>query len=149
MGDPVAVAALRELGHNALGMLITMAILAFRHGFVFVLMTECAGKCSVFRLRRRQEAVGILVAGCAHFVRCLGSIGNVLGHMRLMALQAVRYRHIRGMGFMALRACRYFSVNFIVTGGAEQGGVFALILSQLFYLRRVAGKAWLRQVSGE
>ncbi len=50
MGDAMALAAFRELRHNALGMLFTVAILAFRHGFVFVLMAECAGKRSVLCL---------------------------------------------------------------------------------------------------
>ena len=69
MGNPVTITASRELGHNALRMLLTMTILTFRHGLVFVLVTECAGEGSMFRLRCGQKVVSIFVAGCAQFVR--------------------------------------------------------------------------------
>ena len=149
MGDPVTIAAFRELCHNALWMFITVAILAFGHGLVFVLMTECAVECSMLRFRRCQKVVGILVAGRAQFIVRILRIGNILGHMGLMALQTVSRHHIGGMGLVALRACRYLAVNVSVTGGAVQSGVFALILPKLLDLRSVARKTGLCQIFGE
>ena len=67
VGDAVAFAAFRELGHNACRMFFTMAILALRHHLVLFLMTESAGQVFVLDLAGAQHAQNTAVARSAVF----------------------------------------------------------------------------------
>ncbi len=144
MRNLVAISALREFGHDACRMLVSMAILAFRDHFVFFLMTVRALQRAVLCLRRGEEAVCISVARGAVFGFRISRIRHNPGHMRLMALLTISRGHIGGVGFVTLRAVRHFTVN-AMAGGAVLSRMFTLIFTQLLYLRRMTGKTGVRQ----
>ncbi len=135
----VALEALRELGHDACGVLVAMAILTLGDHLVLVLMTEGAIERAMLRLGSREECGGLFVACRAELGVGVRRIGHDLGHVRLVAFFAVSRRDVGGMGLVALGACGLLPVD-IVAVRAVLAGMLADVLAELLDLRRMARK---------
>jgi len=121
-------------------MLVAMALLALGHCLVLLLMAERTYKSVVLSLGSGQKFVCGLMTGGAEFGWRICGVGYYCRHVRLVARLAVLHGHLCGMGLVALRTWGNFAVN-AMAGRAEERGVFALIITKLFNLRYVAGKA--------
>jgi len=111
MGDAVAVRAFRELAHDAGGMRNAVAILAFRHHLVLLLVTGYAQECLVLGFAGNEQAVCFCVTGSTLLGWGVGCIGDGFWHVSLMALLAVARALVRCVGFMALGTLRNLAVN--------------------------------------
>lgn len=85
------------------------------------------------------------MAGGAHLVGGIGSVGDSGRHMSLMAALALSSGHLRAVRFMALCALWHFAMN-VVTETAGQSRVLALNLSQLDDLLGVTGEALVSDI---
>lgn len=111
MRDAMAVAAFRELAHDAGCVRYAVAILALRYHLVFFLVTGNAEQGFVLGLAGYEHVVCFCVAGCTLLGRCICRIGNGFRHMCLMALLAVAGALIRRVSLVALCTLRDFAVN--------------------------------------
>lgn len=119
MRDIVTISASREFGHDTCGMLLSMAILAFRDHLVLFLMTGCARQGCVLCLGLLEEIICFTMACRAVYGSRVRRIRHDLGHMRFMALLTVSRCHFGGMGLVALRTFRRLTVNAMACGAVE------------------------------
>ena len=136
----MAIAASRELCHDAGRMLLAVTIFAVRHHLVLFLMAECAAEGAVNCLRCREQLELFAVACRAVLGVGIGSVGDFRGHVHFMAFIAVGRGYSGGMGFVALSASRLLAMN-IMAGAAAQGRMLALVFRKLFILVCMAGQA--------
>jgi hypothetical protein len=101
-------------------------------------MAGCACNGSMLCLARTQEVKGVLMACAAAYRRGIGGIGHHLGLVRPVAVPAVGGGHLCRVRLVALGALGELAVD-TVTGRTADGAVLALVVLQLFGLRRVAG----------
>ena len=86
MGNTMTLTALRELlVHCGWMRILTVAILAARYGFMFVLMTLGTFKLTMFELAGLKGVVGVIMAGRTVLGRSFGRVGDLKGHMRPVA----------------------------------------------------------------
>src|SRR5512138_456376 len=78
MGDAVAVAAFRELGHDAGCVRYAVAVLALGYHLVFFLVAGYTEQRLVLGFAGGQEVERLAVAGSALLGRCVATVGNVL-----------------------------------------------------------------------
>jgi len=142
----MAVTTFREFGHHACGMGSTMAVLALGDRLMHCLMAERTGECLMLGAASREQREGIRVARAAVFGRDVSCIGHSLRHVCLVAFLAIRNSHIGRVGFVALHACRYLSVN-VMTGGAVERSMFALLVPELGDLLGMAGQTWVGDIA--
>jgi len=90
MRDAVAVAAFRELAHDACGVRHAVAILALGHHLVLLLVTGYAEQGFVLSLAGNEHVVCFGMAGSALLGRCVGSVHDILRLVSLVALCALR-----------------------------------------------------------
>ena len=141
----MALAAFRELCHDAGRMGCAMAVLAFGHHLVLFLMAECACEVLVLGLAGAQKVKSLAVACAAVFRRGVRSIGHNRRHMRLVAFFAVNGSHFSRVRFVALGALRDLAVD-VMALGAVKGGMLALEFPELLNLLRMAGETGVRNV---
>ena len=148
MGDAVAVAAFRELGHDAGCVRYTVAVLTLRHHLVFFLVTGYAEEGLMFCLAGNNHVVSFCVTGSALFGWSICSINNSFRHVSLVALLAVAGTLIGRVSLVALSALWDLAVN-IVAERAGELGVLARVCLQLGNLRGVTGEARISNVTAE
>jgi len=113
MGNAMAIRAFRELAHDSCGMRNTVAVLTFRHHFVFFLVTGYAKKCLMLGFAGCEQAVCLCVTGCALLGRCVSCIGDHFRHVSLMALLAVASILLSRVRLMALGTLRNLAVYIV------------------------------------
>ncbi len=113
MGDTVAVAAFRELGHDSGCVRYTVAVLALRHHLMFFLVTGYAEKGLMFCLAGNNHFVSFCVTGSALFGWSICSINNNFRHVSLVALLAVAGTLIGRVRLVALSALWNLAVNIV------------------------------------
>jgi hypothetical protein len=148
MCDAVTVAAFRELAHDAGCVRHAVAILAFRHHLVLLLVTGYAEQGFVLGLAGDEHVVCFCVAGRALLGRCVSSVHDILRLVSLVALLAVAGALVSRVSLVALRALRNLAVD-IVAERAGELGVLARICLQLCDLRGVAGEARISDITTE
>lgn len=95
-----------------------------------------------------QQFEGFFVTRAAQFRWSFCTICDDERHVCLVTLLAVRLTHLSGVRLMASGAIGNLAMD-IVTEGASESGVFALVLAQFLNLRSVAGEAWVGYVVTE
>src|SRR6185369_8893546 len=113
MGDAVAVAAFRELGHDAGCVRYAVAILTLRHHLVLLLVTGYAEQRLVLCLAGNEHVVCFCVAGCALLGRCIRSVHDVLRLVSLVALLAVAGALVSSVSLVALGTLRNLAVDIV------------------------------------
>lgn len=148
MGDVVALAALGEARHHGNRMRYTVTALAGRHCFMFVFVTGYTGNSFVFCLRLAVQLRCLFVAGSAHLVGCVGSIGYSSRHVSLMTTLAVGSTHVGTVWLMALGTERNLAMD-VMAETAGKLGVLAWHLLQLDNLLTMAGETLICNVVGQ
>jgi len=113
MGNAVAVAAFRELGHDAGCVRYTVAVLTLRHHLVFFLVTGYAEEGLMFCLAGNKHVESLGVTGSALLGWCIGAVDNSFRHVSLVALLAVAGTLIGRVSLVALGALWNFAVNIV------------------------------------
>lgn len=148
VGDAMAVAAFRELGHDSGCVRHAVAVLALGNHLVFFLVAGHAEQCLMLGLAGNEEIECLAVAGSALLGRRIGTVSNVLWLVSLVTLFAVARALISRVRLVTLGTLRNFAVN-VVTEGAGEFAVLARICLQLGNLRSVAGEARIGYITAE
>lgn len=109
----MAVRAFRELTHDPCGMRYTVAVLTFRHHFVFLLVTGYTEKRFVLGFAGNELVKCLAVTGSALLGRCVSCIGDGLGHMGFVAFLAVAWSLISGVRLVALGTLWNFTMDVV------------------------------------
>ena len=125
-----------------------MAILAFGHHFVFVLVAGYAKKLAVFGFVGRQQGHCIFVAGSTEIVGHGRTIGDHRGHMGLMTAFAVGSGHVAGVGFVTLGTLGNLSMH-VMAKRTVQRAMLALVFPELLDLAGMAGETGFGYVAAE
>jgi hypothetical protein len=104
---------------------------------MLLLMAECAGLLTVYRLGCGQHSVLFFMACGTEIRGCFCCIGNDLGHVRFVANLAVIRFDVCRMRRVALDALGHLAV-FIMAVGTVLGRMLAPVFEQLLDLRRMA-----------
>jgi len=113
VSDAVAVAAFRELGHDACCVRHAVAILALRNHLVLLLVTGYAEQRFVLGLAGNEHVECLGVAGSALLGRCVGSVHDIPRLVSLVALLAVAWALIGRVSLVALCALRNLAVDIV------------------------------------
>jgi hypothetical protein len=111
MSYAVAVRTIRELVHHSCWVRNPVAILAFRHHLVLLLMAGYAEEGFMLGFAGNKQAVCFCVTGSTLLGRGVCCIGDSLWHMSFVALLAVTGALISRVGFMALGTLRNFAMD--------------------------------------
>jgi hypothetical protein len=125
---------------------LAVAILATGNGFMFVLMTLGTFKLTVLELASLEGVVGLIMTGSTVLGWSLCRVGNLKGHMRLVAGEADLKVHTIYMGRVTVETVGHHGMTLTVTGRTGYLGMGTLVLLELGHLVGMTGKTRIGQI---
>lgn len=128
MSSSVALATLREFGHDPFWMGNTVAIGALRHHSVPVLMTVGTGQLRMLGLAGGEMLVLLGMAGTAEFGGNIFRVGDLQRHVGLVAGGAVLHGLALEVRAVAIQTFRRRTVLRVAGGAAKRAmGTFVFL----------------------